>query len=162
MAKCQINVKILNLTFLSLIYSCFCSCDAQTTKKNIRANTISVKSITSGNTGFRGRVMPEDMGKSNSGVEYLEFELNAKSKCTIDSMSLVFNDTKQRVLLTNEALPKLLQKNETWYCRSDNVSAYYQTENGETKEHQGISIEIYIKGKKEFTACSNIKRILPR
>ena len=162
MAKCQINVKLLNLTFLLLIYSCFCSCDAQTTKKNVRANIISVKSITSGNTGFRGRAMPEDIGKSNSGVEYLEFELNAKSNCTIDSLNLVFKDTKQSVLLINEALPKLMQKNETWYCHSDNVSAYYQTENGETKEHLGMTIEIYMKGKKESTPCININRILPR
>ncbi len=160
MLRSQLNVKSLNLTLFCIIYSCFSSCSAQTSKK-MPHNIISVESIMSGNTGFRGRLMPEDMNKSNSGVEYLEFEFKAKSKCTIDSVYLIFKDNKQRVLLKNDALPKMLRKNETWVWRVENISSQYERANGELSQHKVTYVEIYMKGKKELSTFSNITRVLP-
>ena len=161
MLKSQINVKTLNLTLFCIIYSFFSACSAQTSKKMMH-NIISVESITSGNTGFRGRVMPDEMNKPNSGVEYLELELTAKAKCTIDSIYLVFKDNKQRVMLKNDSLPKTLHKNETWVCHVENISAQYERANGELRQHKVTNVEIYMNGKKELSTFSKITRILPR
>ena len=159
--KSQINVKILNLTLFCIVYSFISACSAQTSKKMLH-NIISVESITSGNTGFRGRVMPDEINKSNSGVEYLELELKAKSKCTIDSVYLIFKETKERVLLKNDSLPKSLLKNETWVWRIENISAQYERANSELSQHKATYVEIYMKGKKEVSTFNNITRILPR
>ena len=70
-----------------------------TTACSAQKNALEIKSASRGNTGFRGRVMPDEMNKPNTGKDFYRLELTTKKLCTIEIVNLIVAADGGQILL---------------------------------------------------------------